>query len=294
MFAVGTLCPLSALVAGWIYKRHVRLPPSVDVVPEPTRQFSFSKIRKLGLDFWIMIGIIFLYFADLFTFLSDGPKFLKVGNYARKISHTSARSKTRDGAIARDTMLHQDHKVRSASRSLRNRCCLGTSETSLICRLVSGTCLRPRADFCTDIIPQRKRVKLENIKYKHSKFFRLTYQEKDCAKKALPGCYSVESLHLWVSLNENFPPCLLAGRENFFAWKISFSSLSLSTESIQLPTTSSQPGYFYNAVFILHLQHDRTLEVRPHQLHANLCRLRAKNHLCAADNSGGKNGAEEP
>lgn len=79
IFCVGLIGPITEVVAGWIYQKYAST--SLDrmvSVHSGLNKFSFSKVQHLGRDFWIIAGITLLYFGVLFTFLSDGPKYLKV------------------------------------------------------------------------------------------------------------------------------------------------------------------------------------------------------------------------
>lgn len=79
-FTVGLLAPVSAILAGWIYRKFAAI--SVDVALEyhhlNAGEFNFSSIKEFEKEFWIVCGIIFFYFSVFYTFLADGPKFLKV------------------------------------------------------------------------------------------------------------------------------------------------------------------------------------------------------------------------
>lgn len=82
-YAVGLLGPTSAVAAGWVYRKYgsVGLKTTTLCGRDGPGKFSFHQIKLLGRDFWILCGIIFFYFAVLFTFIIDGPKFIIVSEF---------------------------------------------------------------------------------------------------------------------------------------------------------------------------------------------------------------------
>ena len=75
-FSIGMIGPICAILAGWIYSRNASVSVYKAMICEQNTvgTFSFSDIRDLGRDFWILCGVIFFYYGSLLSFLIDGKK----------------------------------------------------------------------------------------------------------------------------------------------------------------------------------------------------------------------------
>ncbi|XP_055342157.1 major facilitator superfamily domain-containing protein 1-like [Paramacrobiotus metropolitanus] len=77
-FGIGVFGPICAIVAGYNFRKNASVGLTHVVTMDQTKpkEFTFSHIKKLSRDFWVLTAIIFFYYAVLFTFLVDGPKWL--------------------------------------------------------------------------------------------------------------------------------------------------------------------------------------------------------------------------
>lgn len=81
-FGIGMVAPISAVSAGFLYRRS-SISSLVDSLRDDrtiTGTIRLSNIKGLGRMFWLLCGIIFFYYAVLFTFIVDGPKFIIVSS----------------------------------------------------------------------------------------------------------------------------------------------------------------------------------------------------------------------